>query len=372
VADVPFGVCLSGGIDSTLVALQMCRVLEQPVKAFAIGFDNEEFSELAYARQVADKCGIELFTEIVDSTALDFLPDLVAHYGEPFGDSSMVPTWHVSRLAREHVPMVLSGDGGDETFGGYASYIDWLRKPWLHALDLARSSWRRAAGYCGREISSRVRTGSWNNLVEWHKLTGYTGEIWRRRLWRNENHSLIDQPCALFDESGATCGAWDRLSFAQYLDYKTYLPCDILTKVDVASMYHGLEVRTPLLDIKVIELASALPRRARIRNVKGQGMIGKWVVKEILKEDFPRDFVYRGKQGFSIPRSAWFQPGRSGRKLAQELLLDRASLLNEWFKPEQIQWFLGAHDENHDYSGILWLLLILGIWRSQNAEISFT
>ena len=127
VSDVPFGVFLSGGIDSSLIALKMQEVSVSKLKAFTINFHEKEFSELEYAKKAAAKCNVELISENITENALDILPDLVEHYGEPFGDSSSIPTWYVSKLAREHVPMVLSGDGGDETFGGYDSYIRWMK-----------------------------------------------------------------------------------------------------------------------------------------------------------------------------------------------------------------------------------------------------
>jgi len=373
VADVPFGVFLSGGIDSSLVALKMSQVLERPVQAFAIGFKEEHYSELAFARQVAERCGIELHTEVVQDNSLDFLPELIAHYGEPFGDSSAVPTWHVSRLARERVPMVLSGDGGDEAFAGYFSYDYWMK---TDPVRLAREDLRRrrprASFYWARQaVRTRLTSGSWHNLAEWQSLLYYLDEPSRRALWRPQYQALIGRGCEIFEQADNNARRHDRVAYAQYLDYQTYLPCDILTKVDVASMYHGLEVRTPLIDLRVMELATRLPLSQRIGRNGSSEQIPKYLLKKILGRTFPPEFIHRRKQGFAIPRDIWFLPGQSPRKLLDAVLLDRGSRLYEFFNPEEIRRHLDVHSKEHDNSNALWLLLVLGIWLEQNPQVSF-
>jgi asparagine synthase (glutamine-hydrolysing) len=372
VADVPFGVFLSGGIDSTLVAWQMSELLGAPVRAFAIGFREERYSELPYAEEAARRCGVELHTEVVGDDSLNFLPDLVAHYGEPFGDSSCVPTWHVSRLARRHVPMVLSGDGGDETFAGYTTYLRWMEThPVARAWgDLPRSP--RASFYWARRaLRTRLTAGSWHNLADWESSLYYFNEGGRRALWRPEYHGLIGRGCEAFEQADRRARHNDRVAYAQYLDYKTYLPCDILTKVDVASMYHGLEVRTPLIDLRVLELAARLPLSLRMGRNGSSELIPKYLLKRILGKTFPPEFVHRKKQGFSIPRDAWFLPGQPARKILEAVLLDRGSRLREFFNPEEIRMQLDTHSEGRDNSNALWLLLVLGIWLGQNPQVSF-
>ena len=376
VADVPFGVFLSGGIDSTLVALKMSQLLDRPVRAFAIGFEEAQYSELAYARQAAERCGVELHTEVVKGDSLDFLPELIAHYGEPFGDSSAVPTWHVSRLAREHVPMVLSGDGGDEGFAGYHSYAWWMT---LDPRERARQDFRRRAPrasfyWARRALRTRLATGSWNDLSEWQGLLYYVNEQSRRALWRAEHHDLIGRGCEVFERAGRSARRHDRVAFAQYLDFQTYLPCDILTKVDVASMYHGLEVRTPFIDLRVLELASRLPLGLRVGRNGTNGsseQVPKYLLKKLLARHFPPEFVHRKKQGFAIPRDAWFLPGRSTRRMLDGVLLDGGSRLREFFNPAEIRAQLDLHSKERDNSNALWLLLVLGLWLGQNPEVSF-
>jgi asparagine synthase (glutamine-hydrolysing) len=379
VADVPFGVFLSGGIDSSLVAQEMSRILERPVQAFAIGFKEEGYSELEFAEQVAKQCGIELHTATVADDSLDFLPELVAHYGEPFGDSSAVPTWHVSRLARDHVPMVLSGDGGDEAFGGYASYDHWMKTDRMidarqlmgSAVEATRQYHPRRAFYWLRQsVRNYLRSG--NDLSEWQSIIYYVHDQARQTLWKPDYQNFISQKCELFDDADKKARRKDRLTYAQYVDYQTYLPCDILTKVDVASMYHGLEVRTPLIDLRVVDLARRLPLNQRFRRNGSGAQTGKYLLKKLLGKTFPREFVHRKKQGFAIPRDRWFLPGQSARRMLEEVLLDRDSRLFEFFEPSEIRNHIDIHSESRDNSNTLWLLLILGLWLQQNPEIHFS
>jgi len=375
VADVPFGVFLSGGVDSSLVAMKMSQILERPVQAFSIGFKEGHYSELDFAQQVARQCGIELHTEVVDGESLEFLPELIQHYGEPFGDSSAIPTWHVSKLARQHVPMVLSGDGGDEGFAGYGSYAYWLdRYPVRRALaDFPRSP--RASFYWARQAArTRLKSGSWNDLAEWQETLYYVNEQSRRGLWRAEHHDLVDRGCEIFEQAHQRARGNDRVAYAQYLDFQTYLPCDILTKVDVASMYHGLEVRTPLIDRRVLDLAARLPLDLRLRRNGSNGsseFVPKYLLKKILERSFPSEFVHRKKQGFAIPRDVWFLADKPTRKLLDEVLLDRGSRLHEFFNEKEIRMQLDIHSERHDNSNALWLLLVLGIWLGQNPQVTF-
>jgi asparagine synthase (glutamine-hydrolysing) len=372
VSDVPFGVFLSGGADSTLVALQMSRILKQPVKAFAIGFSEKQYSELPYAEQAAARCGIDLHSEIVRDDMLAILPDLVAHYGEPFGDSSAVPTWFVSRLARAQVPMVLSGDGGDEGFGGYESYKEWLAgDPLKHSIDSARQWAPRAAFWWLRKATRQYLSQSTlNDLAEWQWHLQYVGDDQRQALWRDEFQELTGRKSDLFEEAHEKARELNRLSYAQYMDYQTYLPGDILTKVDVASMYHGLEVRTPLIDLRVIELAASLPFNQRVRQNGAGEPTRKYLLKKVLGKTFPREFVQRKKQGFGIPRAEWFSEGQSGRRMWNEIVLDPQSRLYDWFNPDAVRAQMKNH-ERSDNSGALWLLLVLGIWLDQNRDVGF-
>lgn len=374
VSDVPFGVFLSGGTDSSLIAQEMSRILKEPVQAFAIGFNEPQYSELPFAEEVARQCGIELRTEVIRDNALSILPDLVAHYGEPFGDSSAIPTWYVSRLARERVPMVLSGDGGDEGFGGYDNYARWLAaSPLTHARNSARDGAPRAAFWWLRNAMRQyLSRGTLNSVAQWQECNMYFHEHERRALWRQDYQELIGRGCELFVEANERARKLNRLSYAQYMDFQTYLPCDILTKVDVASMYHGLEVRTPLVDLRIVELAARLPFDQRFRRNGSGEVTRKYLLKRVLGKSFSKEFVHRNKQGFGIPRAEWFRQGQSGRRLFEQFVIDPESQLYEWFVPSEIARQLKIHDAGSDNSGALWLLLVLGIWLKQNSDVSFS
>ncbi len=372
VSDVPFGVFLSGGIDSSLVASHMSSILERPVQGFSIGFKEKDYSELAYAEEAARRCGVELHTEVVEDDALSILPDLVAHYGEPFGDSSAIPTWYVSRLARSFVPMVLSGDGGDEGFGGYSSYDYWMQTtPFLHAGRVMRDAPRDGFYLLRRAVRKYIANRTSNELAHWQNCILYVREGGRRALWRSEYQDVVSAGSAVFEEADRRARYWNRLSYAQYMDFQTYLPCDILTKVDVASMYHGLEVRTPLIDLRVVEMAARLPLNQRMRRNGSKTAVRKYLLKKVTGRTFPPEFIHRKKQGFAIPRNLWFLPGQQGRGLLEQVLLDTGSRLHQCFNPEEVRAQIEAHGTENDNSDTLWLLLVLGIWLEQNREINF-
>jgi len=230
----------------------------------------------------------------------------------------------------------------------------------------------RASFYWARQaLRMQLTKGSRNDLREWQSIITYVHEPSRRALWRSEYQNLIEAKCDLFQEADHKVRSGNRLSYAQYLDYQTYLPCDILTKVDVASMYHGLEVRTPLIDLRVVELAARLPLTQRLRRNGSKELVRKHLLKRLLGRTFPPEFVHRKKQGFSIPRDSWFLPGHSARNLLEGVLEDPNGRLNEFFNPDQIREQINVHSADYDNSNTLWLFLVLGIWLEQNQQVAF-
>jgi asparagine synthase (glutamine-hydrolysing) len=207
------------------------------------------------------------------------------------------------------------------------------------------------------------------SLADWLEVMAMIPTHGRRRLWKAEHRGLVDQPCELFRTAAADAPADDRLAFAQYVDYQTYLPCDILNKVDVASMCHGLEVRTPLVDVRVLDLARRLPPAQRFtRNGTGHA-VGKPLLRRLLAGRLPDEIVCRPKQGFAIPRDRWFMPGGPARALFEQTVGD--STLGDWFDMGAVRALLDSHGPIRDQSNSLWLLLVLAIWRQQNPEVSF-
>lgn len=371
IADVPVGVFVSGGIDSTLVAWKMRQLVQGPMFAFSMGFRDEGFSELPFAQEAAKRIGIELITETTDEEDWPAFEGLLARYGEPFGDNSMLPTWQLARLARRHVPVALSGDGGDEGFAGYGSYAAWTAVPRL------KEHWRRLRRrFSGAELGSllwalsRRLGGHSPRLREWERLMEYVGPERRRSLWRPELGSLADLPNEAFAQAHARAPRGSLLDYAQHMDFETYLPGCVLQKVDVASMCHSLEVRTPLLDRVVVEFAAGVPPAVRTRG-RGEGVVGKALLKDVLARLMGEPFVHRAKRGFGIPRARWFDPGRPARKRFEEIALDPAGPLREWFEPREMAQLAAEHGGGKDRSAAMWLLLVLGLWRRQNADLRF-
>lgn len=359
VADVPFGAFLSGGVDSSAVVATMAQLLDRPVRTFSIGFVEEEFSELGYARQVAEQWATDHHEEVLEPDALGILPTLVQHYGEPFGDPSAVPTYYVARLAARSVPMVLSGDGGDELFAGYHSYRTFLR--WAEYEGTA--TWKRLAyPLLSRVLPSRFPPRS-VNIGAWLSFVGVLGDGVRRRLWRPEHRRLstLVPPC-LVEELDRV----DRLAPVQQLqamDINSYLPFAILTKVDVASMISSLEVRTPIVDREVAEVAARIPPELNFgRNPQGQ-LEGKLLLKRVLSRHYDEAFLHRPKMGFGVPLKRWFAADGSMHDIVRGRLLESRSPLLELFEPAEILRLI----QGNAY-GPLWLLLVLDEWLRQEAE----
>jgi asparagine synthase (glutamine-hydrolysing) len=356
VADVPFGVFLSGGVDSSAVVAYVAQILSQPVRTFSIGFDEAEFNELEYAAQAARRWGAEHHVEMVRHDALAILPQLVRHYGEPFGDSSAVPTYYLCQMARRFVPMVLSGDGGDEAFAGYNSYRAWLG--WLHYDGVSVPRWllHRLKQMTRLNFQPRRPT-----LAAWLEFMYYLNVPERRALWRRDYQPFCPSPLEDFKREFARAGRYSNGNKVQYLDFKSYLPNDILTKVDVASMMHGLEVRTPLVDVRVAEFAATIPESFCLaRDSQGQWE-GKRLLKQAMQKYYPREFVRRQKMGFSVPLRKWFAAdGPLGKEIRERLTSANSPLL-ELFEPAGISALLAANA-----SAPLWLLLFLDEWLRQN------
>ncbi len=354
VSDVPFGAFLSGGIDSSLVVGHMSRLLSRPVETFSIGFEEEEYNELKYAEVVAKKFGTNHHVEIVKPDALSILPELVKHYGEPYGDSSCIPTYYVCQLARKHVTMVLSGDGGDECFAGYGSYTSWMKyQPENFRTGIRKTLFPMAQALLpGRYPKQDI-------LREWIANMSYLQHDWRFRLWQPDHQDQIAAMPEGFEEVFSRTRKFSKVNKVQYLDMKTYMNFDILTKVDIASMMHSLEVRTPLIDKDVWEFAATIPEEFNINNRSGEWR-GKLLLKELLQKHFPADFVHRRKQGFGVPISKWFAHQGQLNSYVHDRILSQDSLTKDYFNQSTIKELM---QKNH--YGATWLVLFLEEWLSQ-------
>lgn len=367
VADVPIGAFLSGGVDSSAVVATMAS-LTKTVKTFTISFDESEFSEARYARQVAEQFGTEHHEFIVRPQALEVLPLLVKHYGEPYADSSAIPTYYLSKLTREHVTVALNGDGGDEAFAGYeryyaarvASALDAipmaLRRPVLATIAGAipdslspRSTARRARRFLqAAALDPAERYLRWVGVFDASQLGGLLAADFASATQPAEDALL---------SNGAH--ASDPALVAQLHDIAHYLPDDLLVKVDIASMANSLEVRSPFLDRELVEFAVRLPMSLKIR-----GSNRKYLLKKAFDGILPAESLYRRKQGFGVPIGEWFRGEL--RSLAEDTILSERALARGYFRREPLTALVRDHTEGRaDHTHRLWALLMLELWHTE-------
>src|SRR4051812_34120501 len=365
VSDVPLGAFLSGGVDSSIVVGLMAEASSRPVKTFSIGFDEPAFDELEHARAVARHFGTEHHEFVVRPDGLSILDRLIEHFDEPFADSSAIPTWYVSEIARRHVTVVLSGDGGDELFGGYDRYLPHPRGAQFDRMGVPGA--RRLAG------------AVWPLLPH-----GFRGKNFLRHIARDDNGRYLDS-IAFFqaDEKAAlyspgvrrALGSWsaeknlgarfDRFdSLSQHsrmmrFDFETYLPDDVLTKVDRMSMAHSIESRVPLLDNRVIDFAATLPSHFKIKDGRR-----KHILKQALQPLLPAGILDRKKQGFGIPIGNWFRGGLTG--LFSDVLEAPRTRQRGYFEPKFVGRLLREHlAGERDHNLRLWQLLVFELWHRE-------
>lgn len=363
VADVPFGALLSGGIDSSLIVSYMAELLGKQVKTFAIGFDDEAVSELKYARIVAEKYGTDHHEEIVKFDAMETLPGIVKHFGEPFGDQSAIPTWAVSKMARSHVPMVLSGDGGDELFAGYAWYGGWLKC--LDAMKPVQpTGWRQVAKkYVGRFLPSQQQEVAHQKYDERQWLDPVTRfqATPRTALWRSEFRFVTDRRSEAFFDAFRRSSDLADLNRGQLVDLESFLPENILRKVDIATMRFGLEVRPPILDRRVFDVAGRI-HPDELYGIGNEGEYrGKLPLKALARQRFGSDFADRKKQGFVVPLEAWLRTNQQNVQEVRSRLCDTSTIIRQWFQPGEIEATLKSEIPEN-----IWLLLVLEEWSQQN------
>jgi len=300
IADVPYGSFLSGGIDSSLIASSLAEK-GQKVDAFTMGFANKDFDEVPYAKQVAKRYNLNHHIDYVNMDDMqDIFPKLIQHYGEPFADSSAIPTYYITKKIREYLPVVLSGDGGDEAFGGYYSYQNFLKilnpNP---PKEQYKNTLKKLLKYVGKTYASTPKNP---DLNDWITLVGYNNDAQLKKLLIPDVYRKINPQENVFIKwyLKAKEQKLDTYSVGSYMDYKTYIHSDILTKVDIAAMMNSLEVRTPLIDVEVVNLMAQIPSKYKIsRNYDGSWQKKK-ILNSIAAKRFGNDFIKRKKQGFFI------------------------------------------------------------------------
>jgi asparagine synthase (glutamine-hydrolysing) len=358
-SEVPLGAFLSGGVDSSIVVGLMSSMMSRPVKTFSIGFGEDDYSELPYARQIASRFGTEHHEFLVQPDLVTVLPELAWAYDEPFADSSMLPTYYVSKLAGEHVTVALTGDGGDEIFGGYSRYEHELsinRIPAFMRSLLGYSSMLMPDGMRGkkrilnmsRDLSTRYLYSS-KLFPEGSRPAMYDREYFAHVHDHNPFERQTSEFCAV--------SQLDAMAQMQYVDVRTYLADDILVKVDKASMYNSLETRAPLLDQHLVEYVTSLPSTIRTRN-----NVLKYLLKRAAAGILPAEILMRPKQGFGIPIKRWFRSDLMD--FAHDLLDSPRARQRGIFNPEFVRHLLKAHAGNKhlNYSQAIWVLLCLELW----------
>jgi asparagine synthase (glutamine-hydrolysing) len=366
IADVPLGAFLSGGIDSSLVVASMARQTAEPVKTFSIGFEEAEYNETGYARQVAEQYGTDHHEIMVRPDSVGLVHRLVRHFDEPFADSSAIPTFLVSEFAARSVKVVLSGDGGDEFFGGYRSFFVTRRE---QRWDRAPRPLRRVAGWAF-ELLPYATPGK-NFLRMATRLTpadryfelSYAHHSLRKRLLQPEWMLPSNLERAIFTAFPDTRDGADAdpLAQAMYFEATSKLTGDILVKVDRMSMAASLEVRCPLLDHRMVEFACAVPHDAKMG-----ASTGKRILLDALGDRLPPALLNRPKKGFSVPLPIWFRT--SMRELLRDTLLGGGSRLREIARPEFVAYLIDEHErQRRNNSHWLWLLLVLELWLREQA-----
>ena len=357
IADVPLGAFLSGGIDSSAVVAAMARLGANPIKTFSIGFADENYNELAYARQVAEHFGAEHHELVIEPDVLGIIDDLAWHLDEPFGDSSAIPTYMVSKLAAEHVTVVLSGDGGDELFAGYDRYIKERKERRLEAIPGPFRYMAEAVGslmpegMTGRNFLKHLGLEGANRYFDANSLFREKASLFEPDAYRQINQEDPRGPWRKWLENSKT----NWLSALQYMDLKNYLPNDILTKVDRMSMAHSIEARVPLLDHKLVEFAATIPPEMQLK-----GTTTKYIFKKAMEGILPDGILHRRKQGFAVPLASWFR-GQLG-PYVRDLLLSRKSLERGLFRKSYIERLIEMNDRGRSLDLQLWTLITFELW----------
>lgn len=372
ICDVPLGALLSGGVDSSVVVALMSKLSSVPVRTFSIGFGAQSFDESPYAQLVADTCGTLHNREVVDGNVEAMLPLLARCYGEPYADSSAIPSFHVSQVARKHVSVVLNGDGGDELLGGYDRYavpshamrtgamLSWLIGPegltrmvpfWANSRTFTRRALRRVArDFLSPEMGGLLMfSGYWND------------DLRRELLVRDRSRSDLIQRWRLHWLRQAFNRADNPIDRMLWLDSHTALPDDLLVKMDIATMHCGLEARSPFLDHELMEFCASLPVDLKVRD-----RTGKYLLKRLAERYFPRDFVHRRKMGFGIPVAEWLRTVL--KRHTEEIIhdrdlmqpLDMATIRKSW---KRLMSATGADLDAE--AGRIWALLMFGHWKLQ-------
>ena len=375
-SEVPLGAFLSGGVDSSLIVAlmnqhQQMKQNASKIQTFSIGFPVKEYDESKYARQVAEFIGTDHHEFTVEPDAINILPSLSSHYDEPFADSSAIPTWYLAQLTREHVTVALSGDGGDELFAGYPRYraialankidhmppIKAILRLGLHRLLPGSSRYKSRLRRLHRFLdpigfSPVHRYLDWINIFPYQQRLNYYTDSFCEQLAEQGDHD----PALFLSAAWNQAGKRDAIATACTADLLTYLPCDLNTKVDIATMANSLECRQPFLDYQLVEFAANIPTAMKVRRGKG-----KQILQDTFGDLLPANIWHRPKMGFGVPLDHWFRVEL--RDQTRDTLLARNAQCHDWVQRKQIETMLSDHQSGKtDHSQRLWSLLMLENW----------
>jgi asparagine synthase (glutamine-hydrolysing) len=364
-SDVPLGAFLSGGVDSSLVVAMMAQEMQEPVNAIVIGFNNKAFDERGYARQVAEHLGqdnVNLNERVLDSDSISNLPEIIWQYGQPLSDVSIIPTYHVAKAAKEMVTVVLNGDGGDEIFAGYSrpivagaaeQYRKWVPSPMR---SLLHASMNHSPLKAPRSVSMLMEAGQrsaidnfvYDRAFRSHRSSAYAPSL----------SGQLDgfHPDSLYRSVWENAAGVDDVDRSLYGDFKTYLPDQLLTKMDTSTMAVSLEARSPLLDKTLIEYSAMIPNHLRIK-----GYTTKYLLKKLASRYVPKEVLYRRKRGFVMPAANWLQGDLMGQ--VQHVLTSDSFRDRGWFNPDFVSRMLQEHQtQQQNWSEQIWTLLVLEVW----------
>jgi asparagine synthase (glutamine-hydrolysing) len=369
ISDVPLGAFLSGGMDSSLIVGIMARLSGKPVKTFSIGFDEKDFDELAFAKLVSNHFGTDHHEFIVKPNAIEILPKLVWHYNEPFADSSAIPTYYVANMTKDFVKVVLTGDAGDENFAGYPRYlrsqwVAWFTKiPEKVRKDLVPLFLRLLATLGWKEKTFN-RLADFLELLSFNQVKNYAEQIKifnakeKNDIYSKEMVDYLEGIDSLefllkkYEEINTD----DLLNELLYIDINSYLPEDLLVKMDIATMANSLEARVPFLDHEFMEFVAGIPSHFKLKDSRT-----KFILKKAYSDFLPPAILKRKKMGFGVPISKWLR--KELKDYVYDVLLDRRTLNRGYFEKEGIERLLEEHlSQRYDHSAKIWSLLFLEIW----------
>jgi asparagine synthase (glutamine-hydrolysing) len=374
ISEVPLGAFLSGGIDSSAIVAAMADQTSGPVKTFSIGFADAAYDELEFARVIADRFSTDHHEFVVEPHAVDIMPKLARHYGEPFADPSAIPSFYLAQLTSRHVTVALNGDGGDESFAGYGRYVtndlaghlNWLPislrriTPYL-VLPFGEGRRSNSASARIQRLARALAMEPYARYAHW--MSAFSARM-RADMFQPELLAPIGgwNPENVIGEVWLASTARSRIDRMLDADVNTYLPGDLLVKMDIATMAYSVEGRSPFLDHHLMEFAAALPARLKLR-----GTTGKVILKSALRGILPDEILDRPKMGFGVPLSRWFR--HELRDLPAAILLGSDSRVHAYVKPEAIARLISEHhNESADHSLRLWVLLQLELWHREVVE----